>query len=230
MEQAGEADRDGSGVTSGGGVGSENQQHQGLEFGVALDGCRRTTGLEDIFATPDDVDEASRQGSSTGKKFRQRMCLAEVAFGAHTVICLNTERKIVMRLDPASMAFISDYMVTLTRTVIHGMSKNGLTQESPSPPNATREVAPFHLVASPTPNHRGRVVWSAGSCVWLVSLKVNQGKKKKVVSLAVDKSLTAKEFDDEKTRQYWAAVELWNAEDESNRKRIPTERTDMASA
>ena len=60
--------------------------------------------------------------------------------------------------------------------------------------------------------------------------KGKEGKRKKVAPLAADKSLTAKEFDDEKTRQYWAAVELWNAEDESKRMRIPAVRMDMASA
>ena len=228
LEQAGEADRDGSGVTSGGGVGSENQRHQGPEFGVALQGARRPTMLEDPFA--DAVDEASSQAPRRGRAAKDRTCLAQVAIGAHTVICLNTERKIVMLLDRASMAFISDYMVTLTRNVIHSMSKNCPTPEPSSSTNATREVAPFHFVASPTPCIRDKVVWSAGRNVWQVLPKGKEGKKKKVAPLAVDASLTGKKFDDEKTRQYRAAVELWNAEDESKRIRIPTLRLDMASA
>ena len=140
--------------------------------------------MEDPFTGA--AEEVSTQATRRTHASRSRSCLVEVAIGEHTVICLNTEKKIVMLLDPKSMAFISDYMVTLSRQVVHMMSKKtSLTPEPRSPMKPSSEVAPFHLVASPTPCIRDKVVWSPGGNVWKVLPKRQDGKPKKVGPLAV---------------------------------------------
>ena len=88
---------------------------------------------------------------------------------------------------------------------------------------ATEELCPrtlqrFHFCASRTPNLRDKVCWNPLRHSWELRLKKAKGTLND--KFAVDPSLTAERYEEQKLAMYVAAIAAWNRLDGSSRHRI----------
>ena len=146
-----------------------------------------------------------------------------VSIGEHSLVCLNSSHKISLKLERPTIKFISEYMVALARRVIQEVAVGGSLC-----PESVRSQAAFHFQASVTPNHRDKVTWDVTNSSWTVVWKI-KGKKLKTTSLPVDPKLSSEDFKAEKVRQYSCALALWNAEDVSARRKVPTAESQLGA-
>ena len=163
-------------------------------------------------------DDAVSNTPASNKKARSRASripAVTVRLGEHDLVAMNSHYRMAFRMEQNTIAFMSTFMVSMARKVIHAgnVSSNSPTESVPSP-------AAFHFTPPTLPNHRDKVVWSPTQNAWLVSCKVDKHIKR-TTKFAVDMALPQEEREREKARQYGHAVETWNIQDRSKRPRIP---------
>ena len=176
------------------------------------DGRLPGPALADLFE--DAGPQASSPASDKKPRSREsRIPVVTVTLGDHDLVAMNSHYRMAFRMEQNTISFISTFMVSMARRVIHSgnVSSNSPTESVPSP-------ASFHFTPPKLPNHRDRVVWSPTQNAWQVSVKVDKHIKKSKFS--VDMGLPQEEREREMARLYSLAVDTWNSQDRSNRPRI----------
>ncbi len=133
------------------------------------------------------------------------------------VTCLNSYRKMTLKLDEAAAKFISGWIVPLIKMCA---SLRAPSQDTLAPSQA--ESHGFQLAACSTPSIRDKVHWNPTAHTWMVLLKHPAGRRTE--EFTVEPDLSAEMYEKEKSDKYWRAVATWNRLDSSNRFRIPTTR------
>jgi len=145
------------------------------------------------------------------------MLVLSIAIGGFQVSCLNYIKRVVLKLDKATMIFIVQWIVPLLRQL--AANQQGSVSPSAVADNPVGRLAAFHFSGCPTPNIREKVCWSPCQHAWLVSLTKPKSPLKETFS--VNPELSAAMYDEEKSAQYLRAIQSWNAMDGSSRHRIP---------
>ena len=177
------------------------------------EGKEAADAAKDIFDGGGAADSAAR-GAPPRKSVD--VPLQEVTIRGHKITCVNNERKIALKVNDRSRAFVAEYVVALMRTVVHALAK---VSEHPkaSVPEAPRAL--FSFDRNITPIIRDKVTWEASTYSWAVHAKDANGKTK-TDRLTVDKELPSEAFADMKLTKYREALRLWNSADKSKRQRI----------
>ena len=142
--------------------------------------------------------------------------VVEVTMGGFKVTCLNSNRKMALKLDEVTVRFISGWIVPLIKVCA---SRKAPSQDDLGSVPVTNESQDFHLNVCPTPNIRDKVWWNPTAHEWKVFLKRSKGKPSE--DFAVDPDQSADTYEKQKIDAYWRAVETWNQLDSSTRLRIP---------
>ena len=179
----------------------------------------RREGKEAAAAAADIFDGGGAAASAARGAPPRKQCdvpLQEVTISGHKITCVNLERKIALKVDASSHAFVAEYVEPLMRTVIRQLAKNSTHEKAfvPSTP-----PAPFNFDRSATPSIREKVTWEPITFSWVVTAKDPKGKPS-TVRLTVDKNLKPKPFAEMKITKYREALQLWNVSDKSQRHRI----------
>ena len=97
--------------------------HGGLLFHEAIRAGRQPENvLDNIFEDNDQEDPS--QDQRKGRAGKGLPCAVTVSIGGHKLCAVNSEKKIALRLDGETIAFIADCMVPMMRQVI-GKRGNG---------------------------------------------------------------------------------------------------------
>jgi hypothetical protein len=151
----------------------------------------------------------------------------EVDIGGYKVKCLNTTARILLLLEKATVTFITSWIVPLVRDLALRQKKTG--SEEVSETDGSGSVVPlegFHFIASPTPNIRDKVNWNPSTHTWTIQTRKPILPKQLPIgkphgNFAVDASLSADLYEEQKIDKYWRAIAMWNKQDGSKRTRIP---------
>ena len=144
-----------------------------------------------------------------------------VKIGGHSVTCLNHACRMVLRLDTTTAKFILDWVVPFVNKLAHSQAL------PPSPSDAVRALANFHLIASPTPNIRDKVQWCVNKHFWEITVKKSryseedQSTALNAKDFQVDPRLCPAKYQEAQISTYRHAIAVWNKLDGSNRFRIP---------
>ena len=212
-------------------MGAARDRNPGPIYHQALQDARAPQGSDDALL--DDASEGSSHAkvkSSHVQKPSDRGAAIRVTIEGHQIVCVNsgTHNKMTMQLDDSCYAFIKGFLLPLLRKVISGIGKHKkkeLAGSSPGKddetPKQTHRPTIFTFAPELTPNHREKVIWTPKLSAWTVLVKPAPGQELAKSHFTVSQTLSQDEFETEKIRLYWSAVEFWNSEDKSNRHRIP---------
>ena len=179
----------------------------------------RREGKEAAAAAADIFDGGGAAASAARGAPPRKQCdvpLQVVTIRGHKITRVNLERKIALKVDARSLAFVAEYVAPLMRTVIHQLAKNS---EHPKASVPSTPPAPFSFGRNLTPIIRDKVTWEATTYSWVVHAKDARGKSW-TDRVEVDKDLAPKPFADMKITKYREALRLWNVVDKSQRQRI----------
>ena len=179
-------------------------------------GKEAAAAAKDIF-DGDGAAASAARGAPTKPRLHRDVPLQEVTISGHKITCVNLERKIALKVNDRSLAFVAEYVVALMRTVIHALAKI-----SDHPKASVPEVprAPFSFVRNPTPIIKDKVTWEPTTYSWAVHTKDKSGTTK-TDRVTVDGKLASEAFAEMKLTKYQEALRLWNSADTSTRLRIP---------
>ena len=180
----------------------------------------RREGKEAAAAAADIFDGGGAAASAARGGPPRKQCdvpLQVVTISGHKITCVNLERKIALKVNDHSLAFVAEYVVALMRTVIHALAKIS-DHPKASVPEAPR--APFSFERNATPIIKDKVTWEPITYSWVVHTKDANGKTK-TDRVTVDKNLASEALADMKLTKYREAVRLWNSTDTSKRMKIP---------
>ena len=161
-----------------------------------------------------DMDEPFDASSTTLKNQVINDPVIQVIIGGHTLTCVNHATRMMLKLDNATVQFITDWVVPLVTKL--AFSKD----PSPSTGPAVGTLANFHLTACATPNIKDKIQWNPTQHFWEVLVKKCKGEWPDRQDLLVDTKLDLALYEEEKIAAYGRAVHAWNRLDGSKRFRI----------
>ena len=166
---------------------------------------------------PDDPDEYEDPNDEKLRKKWVRKGLVPVhalCIGPHRIQICKYNKKIGIKLDDATHAFIAEFVVPMMRDVLRKMAMNSEHDRAIVPvlPEAPISVLPF-----PTPTVTGKISWHAPSRSWRIFTQECNNGKITTTDLKVDVGPASPA----KRRKYKEACLLWNKTDKSRRMRIP---------
>ena len=182
--------------------------------------CLAKTRVAQDLPSADTDDEVEDANSS--RRFCKRVAAIELVIGGYSLVCLNTQKQIVIKVDDVAPEFIRHWFMPLAMKTAHSQ-----VTPKPSPPQPPVKkvaaepitAASFQFSANPTPNVQGKVLWSPLAHAWQVRIH------KPVATLPaksfnVDPHLKRDEYLKEKSKAYKRAADVWNDFDGSQRLRI----------
>ena len=161
-------------------------------------------------------DPDEHEGSGTSRKKWVRKGFVPVhglTIGPHRIQICTYNKKIGMKVDDATHAFIAQFVVPMMRDVLRKMAMNSGDRRAVVPvlPDAPRTVLPF-----PTPSLTGKISWHEPSRSWRIFTKESKLGEITTTDLQVDRGPASPA----KRRKYNEACVLWNNTDMSGRRRI----------
>jgi hypothetical protein len=179
--------------------------------------------LQDPFEEGDSLDDHV----IVAKRVKSTIAVMEVDIGGYKVKCLNTTARILLLLEKATVTFITSWIVPLVREL--ALSQENTGSGGVSETDSSGSVGPltgFHFIASPTPNIRDKVNWNPSTHTWTIQTRKPILPKQLPIgkpsgNFAVDASLSADLYEEQKIDAYWRAIAMWNKQDGSKRTRIP---------
>ena len=136
---------------------------------------------------------------------------------------LNHGKKIGFKLEPATVAFIADFIVSLVRSVDRAMEEESRAEGASASASSgqQRAQAPYHMGPEPRPQIRGKIIWIPTEWAWEITPGIGKDGKETVKrTVKVNREQSPDSFEREKASQYWNAVRQWNSEDKTKRDRI----------
>ena len=201
------------------------------EFHASLTAARTVTRND----TGPDTDEGLLERSSVERRTNSSgaALVLQITLGQFTLTTLNSKRRMALRVDAATVQFVSGWLLPLLRQIAEGTVLTPVMAPSQdSPDESTPVVAPsqdspdeshdFHLTKCLTPNIRNKVCWCPAAETWKVYIE-NPTKVPCPTPFSVRPGMDMDgcAYRAEKVKQYWLAVEDWNKCDNSKRHRIP---------
>jgi len=196
--------------------------HFRKEFLACMDKTRQPAHLKNAFEDSDCEDDDSKIGA---KQSARNVAVVEPNIGGYKVVCLNYVAKMVLKLDEATLNFVTSWIVPLARQLAHSQVALAHSQVTrvhceealeSTACESSRKLAVFQFTANPTPNIKDKVLWYPNSHAWKIVLH-----DKNTLSFSVAPNLSAQKYAEEKVAAYWHAVDAWNRLDNSKRLRIP---------
>ena len=190
-----------------------------LEFHTCLSQARKATPS----ATMDSDDEADAAAPDQGKKVVKPFL--QVQIGGFSVECLNTNRRVVFKLDADTVGFINNWICPLIKELCRSNLERADSPKDASTPAADEGASNldvFKFTACATPNIREKVIWDPLTNEWKILVKKPKGSAP--MPRFVDPALAAEDYEKQKVVEYWKAVQAWNDSDGSPRLRIPVPR------
>ena len=142
--------------------------------------------------------------------------------GGYDLICINTRKQIVFKVDEVATEFIRHWVLPLAMRTAHSQVKPEppLAQPSAEKPAEELTTAPgFHFSANPTPNILGKLSWIPTAHAWRVKI-LKPLAELPAEGFEVDPALPSNEYLKEKLLAYQRAASAWNECDGSARHRI----------
>ena len=196
-------------------------------FKAALSAARRQKGLADPANTDDedkgnksDDGECSKSSASQRPHSDKANVILEITIATFDISCLNTKRRTVLKLEPKTVKFISEWMLPL---IVKASTGNLAPSQATAPMVEGKPASEgFQIAQCPTPNVRDKVVWAPMEHSWKLCVKAPKEKVKALLqeTFEVDRKLDSTKYEEAKVRKYWRAIEVWNTVDGSNRHRI----------
>ena len=158
--------------------------------------------------------------------------VAALKIGGCHVECLNTRKRVVLKIDEAVVPFLTDWLRPLfyeaaRLVVVHNCAKKAKFFGEPrselnrasGTPSRPKAWAFSH---DKTPDVKDKLTWVPAKSAWRVKAQV--GKNKGVVPATnlfyVDEDLRGHAYNVEKARKYIEAMNEWNDKDKSKRAKI----------
>ena len=91
--------------------------------------------------------------------------IIDITIGSFKVTCLNSMRRMALKLDDVTVSFISSFVVPLVKVCA---ASQDLGQENVASASVEDQSQGYSQAASKTPNLRDRVVWSPPAHTWRV--------------------------------------------------------------
>jgi hypothetical protein len=203
--------------------------HFRKQFQTAMATARKAQNLENPLSDSDSENHVTFPENQVRNYAEVKSAVIEIALGEFTIVSLNSNRKLTLKIDEATVKFIAGWIVPLVRVCAKTKAPS---QEmlgcGASTALSQDDLNGFHLRDGPTPNIRDKVCWNPTAHKWKVLLKHAKGKPSE--DFAVDPAQDAQTYQEQKVVAYWRAVETWNRLDSSNRFRIPMNRFAQSSA
>jgi hypothetical protein len=192
-----------------------------LEFVKCLDKARRRDAIADGSCDGDDDADApdatsfQRTDTHCAPHAKLNRCPEIIIrIGWFDLYCLNNKNRIVMRLDATTIKFINEWLVPLLRDM--AIAKDHPMK--PLSPDQSIDPVGFQFSSNTTPNIRNKVTWNPTRHAW--DVQATNPKSEITGRFEADPSLGVDEFEEAKIAAYVAAIEAWNANDNSKRHRI----------
>ena len=202
--------------------------HFRKQFQTAMATARKAQNLEDPLSDSDSENHVTAP-SQVRNYAEVKSAVVEIALGEFTIVSLNSNRKLTLKIDEATVKFIAGWIVPLVRVCAKTKaSSQEMLGCGASTALSQDDLNGFQLRDGPTPNIRDKVCWNPTAHKWKVLLKHAKGKPSE--DFAVDPAQDAQTYEKQKVVAYWRAVETWNRLDSSNRFRIPMNRFAQSSA
>ena len=153
---------------------------------------------------------------------RIRTPVIQVTIGGYDLICLNTQKQIVFKVEQVTTEFIRHWLLPLAMRTAHSQVKPEPPLPKPSAAKLAAEIitgACFHFSANPTPNVAGKLSWIPQAHAWKVKILKPQAELP-TEGFKVDPNLESDEYLKEKLQAYQRAASAWNECDGSPRHRI----------
>ena len=137
-----------------------------------------------------------------------------MCIGQHRIQVCWYNKKIGIKVDDATHAFIAEFVVPMMRDVLRKMAMNSEHRGAIVPTPSVTVPFPF-----PTPSVTGKISWHEPTNSWRIFTKEVKGNDKIITTtdLKVDKGLGSPA----RRRKYKEGCALWNNKDKSKRMRIP---------
>ena len=184
--------------------------------------CMAVARTADNLGNPVSDSDCDEHRSPARQRVGRDVAVTELDIGGFTVLCLNSTARMVLKLDEATVKFITGWIVPLVKVLAHSQDLSQHKLGSPSASVACEAADPlgvFRFSACPTPNIRDKVCWNLNAHAWSVLLKDPKGKPSE--DFAVDHTQSADAYEEQKIGAYGRAIEIWNRLDGSKRLRIP---------
>ena len=207
--------------------------HFRKQFQTAMATARKAQNLEDPLSDSDSENAVTATSQACDWPSRctagVKSAVVEISLGEFTIVSLNSNRKLTLKIDEATVKFIAGWIVPLVRVCAKTKaSSQEVLGCGASTALSQDDLNGFQLRDRPTPNIRDKVCWNPTAHKWKVFLK--NAKDKPSEDFAVDPTQDAETYQKQKVDAYWRAVETWNRLDSSNRFRIPMNRFAQSSA
>lgn len=194
------------------------------QFQTCMATARRARNLGNALSD----SESENTTGIVGNNAEEGSAVVEVAMGDFILTCLNSNRRMALKLDEVTVRFISGWIVPLMKVCASSKAPSQDNLGSVPAVPVKDESQKFHLSVSPTPNIRDKVWWNPTAHAWEVFIKLSKGKPSE--NFAVDPAQSADTYEKQKIDAYRRAVEAWNWFDSSKRFRIPTTRLPVSCA
>ena len=130
--------------------------------------ARRVRNLVNPFSDSEPEDDAGPVRWSADHV----AAVIEITMGGFKVTCLNSKRKMALKLDDVTVSFISSWVVPFVK-VCAGCQE--LRQESLASASVEDQSQGYRQAASKTPNLRDKVVWNPTAHTWKLIFKNQKG-------------------------------------------------------
>jgi len=179
-----------------------------------------------------DADEQNARHTSYFKSTRgQETSMIQIKIAETELTCVNTMQRILLKLDHATMRFISSVIAPAIEIVAKN-NNNFKTQTRAVRPSidssdSQESSQTYQLGFNCTPNLRDKVTWDVSMHTWNVTVQKPTMATVRT-NWDVSSSLGPEGYEAQKISMYWEAVKHWNEADGSKRIRItvpPESRT-----
>ena len=179
-------------------------------FKTSVTAARKSRNLSAAFSEDEDDDRPARFSAENVQSS------IDITIGDFTVTCLNSKKRMALKLDEKTVNFITKFVVPFMKGCGAKSAKSG---ESAPPPRLADQSQGYQLAASITPNLRDKVYWNPKAHEWKLTIKNPKGQTGE--QFVVNAAQPPADYEKEKTVKYWRAVKAWNLLDGSKRHRIP---------
>ena len=187
------------------------------EWQTSVDDARKSRNLMSLSDDEDDEVPVKWRADKVP-------AVIDITMGGFTITCLNSKRKMALKINDKTVSFISSFVVHYVKWCEGSNPK----KEKVASASVEDQSQGYRQAASKTPNHRDRVVWRPTKHKWALLLKSQRGHLSE--EFVVNDDQPADAYEKEKWEKYWLAVKAWNDLDGSKRERIevqPVEESDQ---
>ena len=173
----------------------------------------------------DDSEQEDSQGSQNqgwkARKHRRvetKLC-SRLDIEGHSVYCINKAKEMFLRIDPATVKFLTEYVHGKINAAVDQEPLDTLPRDESTANKDVREEKAFSFNSSEEKEVRDCVSWSPTDSCWNVTIRKNWTDARRM-QFHVDRKLKGDEFKKARQDVYGNAVRYFNDKDKSTRSRI----------